>query len=147
VEIGGLKSVFWGTPPPQALEGIGGHCAEFIRQHARRHPQLEVHDLRAECVERQVYRVQATVANTGGLPTQVTEHGQRIAANGPVTVRLILDDRVELLSRGGLVELPSLAAMSGHADLEWFVRGPVGATVAVEARAPKAGLTRQSLHL
>ncbi|MCE5238799.1 M14 family metallopeptidase [bacterium] len=147
VEIGGLKSVFWGTPPPQALQTIGANCAEFILEHARRHPQLAIHSLTAEAVEGQVYRLQATVANTGGLPTQVTEHGSRVAANGPVTIRLVLGEGVTLLSRSGVVEQPSLPALSGHLDLEWFVRGPAGATVTVEAKAPKAGAARQSVQL
>jgi hypothetical protein len=147
VEIGGLKSVFWGTPPPQALEEIGANCAAFIMAHARRRPQLVIHRLTATPIEGQVVRLQATIANLGDLPTQVTEHGSRIAANGPVTIRLIRGEGVELLSRGDVTELPGLAALTGHADLEWFVRGPAGATVTVEAKAPKAGVARQSVCL
>ncbi len=147
VEIGGLKSVFWGTPPPQALRAIGGNCAKFIVEHARRHPQLAIHSFTATPVEGQVFRLQATVANTGGLPTQVTEHGSRIAANGPVAIRLSLGEGVELLSRTDLTEVASLPALTGHADLEWFVRGPAGATVTVEAKAPKAGSARASVTL
>jgi len=147
VEIGGLKSVFWGTPPPQALAEIGGNCAAFIVEHARRHPHLEVHRAVAEHMGGQIYRLRATVANTGGLPTQVTEQGSRIAANGPVRIRLVPGEGVAVLSRSDLLELPSLAALSGHVDLEWFVRGAPGATVTIEARAPKAGMARQSLGL
>ena len=147
VEIGGLKSVFWGTPPPQALDAIGSHCADFILEHARRHPALEVHSLRADPVGGDVYRVRATVANTGGLPTQITEHGHKAARNGPVTIRLVADEAVELLSRQAGLEVGSLAAMIGHVDLEWFVRGPAGPAVTVEATAPKAGVARASVQL
>lgn len=147
VEIGGLKSVFWGTPPPQALRTIGGSCAAFIAAHARRHPQLDVHSLQAEQMEGRVYRVRATVANTGGLPTQVTEHGSRIAANGPVTIRLEPGAGATVLSRSDMSEVASLPALRGHVDLEWFVRGPAGATVTVVAHAPKAGLVRRSVTL
>lgn len=142
VEIGGLKSVFWATPPPQAMPTIGARCAGFIIEHARRHPRLQVHELKAEPVAEGVYRVQATVANTGGLPTQITQQGHRIAKNGPVNIRLVLPEGAALLSRTGLHEVAALAAMNGHVDLEWFVRAPQGAKLAVEARAPKAGVAR-----
>lgn len=147
VEIGGLGSVAWATPPPQTMRSTSSRSADFICEHARHRPRLEIHNLRAERIEGQVWRVQGTVGNSGGLPTQITEHGRSIAANGPVRARLLLDQDMELLSRSDLVEVPSLAAMSGHIDLEWFVRAEAGAGVVLEARAPKAGLVRQSLRL
>jgi len=147
VEIGGMKSVFGATPPPQAMEAIGANCTAFIVEHARRHPQLAIQNLRAEHLEGQIYRVRATVANIGGLPTHITEQGRQIATNGPVTIRLWRPEGVELLSREEIVELPALAALTGHTRLEWFVRGPQGATVTVEAKAPKAGVTRATVSL
>lgn len=139
VEIGGLPTIPWTTPPAQELENSGPLCADFIVEHARRRPRLEVRDAQVEALGGAVYRLRAKVVNSGGLPTQITQHGRSIASNGPVTVRLGLTEGVELLSRKQLHEVTGLDALRGHLDLEWFVRAPEGAAVTITARAPKAG--------
>jgi hypothetical protein len=139
VEIGGLPIVTLCTPPAPELEGIGGHCADFILKHARRHPQLEVRDAQAERLTEGVYRLRARVVNTGGLPTQVTHQGLKIANNGPVTVRLELPEGTELLSRQQVIEVAGLEPLRGFVDVEWFVRAEPEAVATIIAHAPKAG--------
>lgn len=139
VEIGGLPIVPHTTPPATQLETIGPLCAEFIFEHARRRPKLEVRDVQVEPVGGEVYRLRAKAVNVGGLPTHVTQHGKGIQSNGPVTVRLELAEGVELLSRKQVHEIAGLEALRGHVDLEWFVRAPEGAVVTITAQAPKAG--------
>ncbi|MEN6401662.1 MAG: M14 family metallopeptidase [Armatimonadia bacterium] len=147
VEIGGLRSTCWATPPPQALEGIGHRCAHFIVEHAQRCPRLEIHNLAAEHVGGQIYRLTATVANVGALATQISEQGHRIAANGPVTVRLLASEGVEVLSRSNMWEFGALHALTGHAEVECFVRAQEGAQVKLRAEAPKAGVVEQVARL
>jgi hypothetical protein len=99
-----------------------------------------VQDCAAEPLGGGVYRVRATVANRGLLPTSITDQAQGLAHRPPVTVRLQPGEGVEVVSRGQLTELPGLAAMTGHADLEWFVRtSRPHANVEITVSHPKSG--------
>lgn len=140
VEVGGVKTTWYACPPPPMLEEIGTNCADFIAEHARRRPRLLVQDCAAEPLGGGVYRIRATVANRGLLPTHITAQAEALAHRPPVTVRLQPGEGVEVVSRGQLTELPGLAAMTGHADLEWFVRTPrPHASVEITVSHPKSG--------
>lgn len=147
VEIGGLPIVPCTTPPAPEMASIGPRCADFVIEHARRRPRLEVRDVQVEPLGGEVYRLRAKVGNVGALPTHITQHGRSIQSNGPVTVRLELPEGVELLSRKQVHETAGLEALRGHVELEWFVRGHTGATVTITAQAPKAGSATAEVQL
>lgn len=147
VEIGGLPIVTFCTPPADELAAIGERCAEFILEHARRRPRLEVRDVETVRLADDLYRLRARVVNAGALPTQITHHGRQVQANGPVTVRLQLPAGSEILCREQVREIPGLAPLRGFADLEWFLRAPAGASVQIRATAPKAGVGAVTVNL
>jgi hypothetical protein len=139
VEVGGLTCTDWACPLAGELLEIGERCADFIFTHADRHPRLEIGQAAVQQVEGQIYRVTATVANTGALPTNITLHGLGLAHRPPVTVRLEGSAGVEVLSRQALTELPQLSRLGGHQALEWFVRvAQPGSRLTITARHPRA---------
>jgi hypothetical protein len=139
VEVGGLTCTDWACPLAGELLEIGERCADFIFTHADRHPRLEIGQAAVQQVEGQIYRVTATVANTGALPTNITQQGQGLAHRPPVTVRLEGSAGVEVLSRQALTELPQLSRLGGHQALEWFVRvAQPGSRLTITARHPRA---------
>lgn len=148
VEVGGMPATGWATPPAAALEQSAPRCTDFILDHACRRPVLEVRQVEAEWLEGHLYRLRATVVNTGALPTYLSQQGKQIAANGPVTIRLRPGPGVRLVSRGQVRELPGLEALRGYVDLEWFLQTEHdGGEVTIEAYAPKAGSTEQVVAL
>ncbi len=135
VEIGGWRRHFLANPLSEDMATIAPRCTEFVLDHARRHPRLVITKVSVEPIEGRIYRLRATVMNTGDLPTQITELGHRIVQNEPVRVEI---RGAEVLSRGGVAELGQLAGISGYRDLEWFVRARPGDIVQISACAPKA---------
>jgi murein tripeptide amidase MpaA len=148
VEIGGLKTIPYCCPPSAALEQTTSNCADFIISHARHRPKLALNAARAEHIAGGVYRLTATVGNTGLLPTHITEQALGLAHQPPVTVRVLPGEGVRVVSRGALVEIEGLAALTGCRDLEWFVHRAVSeGTVEILAQHPKAGVARTQVIL
>lgn len=148
VEVGGLKTIPYCCPPPEALEQIGSDCADFIVSHARHRPRLVLNRVRAEHISGGVYRLTATVGNSGLLPTHITEQALNLAYHPPVTVRVLPTEGVSVVSRGALVEIEGLPALTGSRDLEWFVhREAATGAVTVVADHPKAGTVRAEVQL
>jgi hypothetical protein len=69
-----------------------------------------------------VYRVRATIANRGALPTYVTNKGKELGRFQTVLASLRPAEGVTLLSSEGHVELGHLSAVTGHSNVEWFVQ-------------------------
>ncbi len=148
VEIGGLRTVDYCCPPPESMEQIGSNCTDFIVSHARHRPRLVLDKVRAEHIAGGVYRLRATVGNSGLLPTHITEQALSLAHRPPVTVRVLPDEGVRVVSRGALVEIDSLPALTGSRDLEWFVhREAAAGVVEIVAQHPKAGTARARVQL
>ena len=69
-----------------------------------------------------VYRVRATIANRGALPTHVTNKGKELGRFQTVLASLRPAEGVMLLSSEGHIELGHLPAVTGHSTVEWFVQ-------------------------
>lgn len=137
VEIGGLRMNAFANPDPRELPGIAEGCTRFILEHAGRYPHLRIVGVRVDAVGSDIFRIRATVMNTGGFPTYIAETGRDVRANRSPMARLELGDGMEMLSREAGVELGHLGARSGKRDLEWFVKGR--GTARLVASAVKAG--------
>lgn len=161
VELGGADFIFlWGNPPTSLLrEEIAPH-AEFAVLQALASPRLEVRDVRVQPLGDGTWRVQAGVANTGWLPTDVTAWARKQQLVLPATVELLGD--VELLSGPARVQIGQLEGRSalrlgggerndGTADravATWVVRAAApGAEVTIEAVHPRAGRHRLTARL
>lgn len=135
VEIGGWRRHFLLTPASEDMATIGPRCALFILDHAGRYPRLELTKVEVTALEASLYRVRATVMNSGDLPTQITALGARVTGNEPVRVAL---KGAQVLSREEVFELGHLSGVCGARDVEWFVKAEPGSQATLRAWCPKA---------
>ena len=162
IELGGwdwLRS--WINPPPGRLaEEVAGH-ADFAIALALASPLLELPLVEAQALGEGTWRVRAGIANTGWLPTTVTERARTEELVLPVVAELIGPAGLEVLDGaarrelGQLDGLRSLALKGGapndgtpeRALVTWTVRAPEGTELVVEARHPRAGSARTTVRL
>jgi murein tripeptide amidase MpaA len=160
VEIGGLDLVrVWHNPPPKRLAAEVAPHADFAVLQALASPCLEVVQLEATAVGDGVWRVRAGIANTGWLPTTVSEWAAQKRLVLPIVAEVIGAD--EVLGSPARLELGQLAGRSTHrldggrrSDAtpdrclaQWLVRSGVGAELTVEARHQRAGVARGTVRL
>jgi hypothetical protein len=161
VEIGGWHAKFWGqNPPPEFLEAETEQQMEWILYLAEQSPLIEVSEPRVTEVGHGEYRVEATVTNTGFLPTSLTDRGyvgnqlpngtlrQQVVEPPAVTLRYRGADIVDGTARRVLGHLagsnPFLRAVTERSrTVSWIVR-PVDEDAAVQviARSDKGGTVR-----
>lgn len=157
VELGGWDDLCsWYNPPPSHLLGEVAPHADFAVFQALCAPCVEIVRLAARRLGEETWRVEAGVANTGWLPTHVTERARTQRLARPVVASLAGADVVGGPAR---IELGQLAGRShsrfadrndgtpDRALATWVVRAPEGATVAVTVSHERAGTARASLAL
>jgi zinc carboxypeptidase len=162
IEIGGWDwLVSWTNPPGSRLQDEVAPHADFAVFQALAAPALEVLLADAEPLGEGVWRVRAGVANTGWLPTTVTERARANDLVLPVVVELSVPAGVDVLDPPARREVGQLAGRSAHelrggrtndgtADrvlVTWTVRAATGADLTVEARHQRAGRVERSIRL
>ena len=136
VEIGGWRKFGQNNPFPEQLPEEVRRNVEFVLMQARNTPLLEISKLEAESLGGDVYRLQATVANTSFGPTELairSEQGRAVPVRAEVG-----GEGVEVLSTDNTIELGVLAGYE-DAEAEWLIRAAAGTVVAVKAWHPRAG--------
>ena len=162
VEIGGWHSKFWGqNPPPEFLEEETAMQLPWILYLAEQGPIVTVSEPVVTAMEDgETFRVEVTVANTGFLPTSLTDRGAegRERPDGTIDRQVVRAPAVTLEHPGlELVEgtartaIPHLAgsnpfleaAESPSRTVSWVVRA-VGGERAVRAtvNSDKGGVAR-----
>ena len=162
VEIGGWHSKFWGqNPPPEFLEEETVMQLPWILYLAEQGPLVTVSEPVVTAMEGgETFRVEVTVANTGFLPTSLTDRGAegRTRPDGTIDRQVVRAPAVTLEHPGlELVEgtartpIPHLAgsnpfleaANSPSRTVSWVVRA-VGGERAVRAtvNSDKGGVAR-----
>ncbi len=151
IELGGWNDLHtWINPPPHLLlDEVAGH-AEFAVHQAMCAPSLEIRHVRAYRLGPDTWRVEAGVANTGWLPTDVSALARKQHLGLPIVAELT-GDGVEVIDRPARQQLGQLAGRSAlrfhdgndgtpdRALRSWVVRGAEGATVRIEFRSDRAG--------
>ncbi len=158
VEIGGWRTRFWGqNPPPEFLEAEAAKQMPWILYLAEQAPRLELSGPTVTALDDGTFRVEATVSNTGYLPTSITDRGVvgRERADGTLDRQVVRAPAVTLTAVGvEIVDGPArrpIAHLAGSNQylqavtessrtVSWLVR-PSGAerAVRVTASADKAG--------
>jgi len=148
VEIGGWKR-FWLISPSldELRERIAPGSARFIMEYAERHAAVCIRHVTVDRLDGSIYRVRATVANSGAFPTNVSQHGLSLKAMKPVTVELITSGEAEVVSRRRYQEIGHLAGLTGSRELEWFIRGEEGARLTIRASSDKGGIAEEQVLL
>jgi len=167
IEIGGWdKMNFWRNPPPHLREREAARFPKWMTQIALSLPRLEVLRTEVRALGPDTWRVRFAVCNSGWLPAYVSK--QALARK---TVRGVIfeihlppgDTTISLLSGKERIEGPqleghapknSLQAFLPNRDItadravaEWVVRAPKGTTLAVSARADRAGAVKTTVSL
>ena len=171
VELGGVNAMYtWTNAPSSMLKAeVAPHTDVAIYQ-AMAAPRLEIKLVEAHSLGGDVWRVRVGVANTGWLPTDVTQHSRLMKLVLPVTIEIgpsgsasggTSSGAVDLVEGEARVRVGQLAgrakylldggAMSdGTPDRHlhtWLVRGRAGSTLAVTATHPRAGTATTTVTL
>jgi hypothetical protein len=159
VEIGGWDEVFlWANAPAHLLLAeVQGH-ARFAVHQALCTPKLEVLSARAVALGGDTHRVEVGIANTGWLPTEVTQraHDRRLVL--PIVAELTGAAVAQAgTARQELGQLAGRVAqrLSPHKNdgtpdrvlATWMVQAPAGTTVHVTVTHPRAGRVAAQLTL
>ena len=167
VEIGGWKSKFVLTnPPPQFLEGECHKNCMFTLYHAACLPELHVEKVSVEKLADDLYKVKATVANKGFMPTNVCQQAVNAGKAKPVTVEVAAahaEGGFSLVAGKAKQEIGHLQGLSGggrggmgwfggssggtEKDVEWIVRAKRGTKLVVKAESMRAGVDAAEVAL
>jgi hypothetical protein len=171
VEIGGWTHMYmFRNPPPVSMakteeakgflqETIHTNCL-FTLQHAACTPLIAIEETTAESLGDGLYKVTATVANTGFLPTFMTE---RALAHGTAkSVIVQLGGADEILIGQQTTDIGHLAGRDERTStwspwlrqwsatkhkLEWLVRASGGGTLTITAGAERGGVQSVEVSL
>ena len=140
VEIGGLNRTSHANPPPGDMPDVATAVTDFAVAFARYHPELELHDASAAPIGDDVYRLTATVVNTGRLPTNLTEQGRdtRTHISDRPRITISADQEIEVVTGRQRQELGHLDAQGGRETLVWVVKAASDTIVDSAANAARS---------
>jgi hypothetical protein len=159
VEIGGMDDfrVWTNAPSSRLRDEVAAH-ADFAVHHALLSPRLEILRTHVEQLGDGLWRVEAGIANTGWLPTHVTELARKNNLCLPGWVEITGADPVGSPARETFGNLAGRSAQlltggmrnDGTPDRHlhsWVVRAAAGTTVTVTASHERAGTTGTTVTL
>ncbi|MEY4176227.1 MAG: hypothetical protein RI900_3392, partial [Actinomycetota bacterium] len=158
IEIGGWDEVFfWSNAPGSRLLAEVKPHAEFAVHQALCSPRLEVLHTNVVSLGGDSWRVEVGVANTGWLPTFVTQWARDKRLVLPIVAELSGATvaggtaRQEIGQLGGRLDMQFAYGKSdGSPDrglVTWVVQAPAGTTVDVSVVHQRAGSTSVSIAL
>jgi murein tripeptide amidase MpaA len=164
VEFGGWDRMnYWRNPPPALREREAARFPAWLLQIGLSLPRLEVLRAEVRALGEDTWRVRFAVANSGYLPSYVTQRArERKTVRGtvfsihlPAGVSLVTGkEREEGEHLEGHAPKQSLQAFLPNRDVtgdravaEWVVRGPRGSAIALAATADRAGTVRTEVTL
>ncbi|HSM67412.1 MAG TPA: M14 family metallopeptidase [Ilumatobacteraceae bacterium] len=151
VELGGWNQLSsWTNPPPHLLLVEVDPHVDFAVAQALAAPCVEIRHTAVEQVDEKgsAWRVTVGVANTGWLPTTVSDHARSHGIVRPIIAELTGADVVDGPARRTLGQLAGASAVrlgGGRRDTpdrvtcSWLVRAAGGSEVTIEIRHERAG--------
>ena len=157
VELGGWDDIQSWINPPIALlaEEVKGH-AEFAIHQALAAPELELLHTRAVALGGDTWRVEVGIANTGWLPTYISEQGLKTGRVLPISATLsgatVVGGpaRIELGQLSGRLRARFDSCNDGTPDralATWVVQAAAGTSVAISVAHQRAGRVDTSVTL
>ncbi|MGZ4765623.1 MAG: M14 family metallopeptidase [Ilumatobacteraceae bacterium] len=157
IELGGWNEMCtWANPPLGRLAAeLEGH-ADFAIFQALAAPCVEIVRTAVVPLGGDTWRVEAGLANTGWLPTDVSQHARKQHMVLPVAATLSGADvvggpaRVEVGQLEGRLQIRFSPGNDGTPDrtlVAWVVRAPAGTPINVEVSHPRAGSRNVTLSL
>lgn len=145
-EVGGVDPFVEIAPPAAELTKATGAHADFVTEVAGKLAKVEILSAEATVVSDGLYKVTATVGNTGFLPTH-TSHGARIQTWLPVRLQIGVGGGVSLVSGRPQARAERLTGGTGVLKGEWMVRAPKGSRLKLEALTQNAGADQKEIVL
>ncbi|MDE2048886.1 MAG: carboxypeptidase [Betaproteobacteria bacterium] len=174
VEIGGWDTFSAiSNVPLDRLEAEVAKFPAWLLWQALISPKLELRKAHAQALGGDLWKVRLEVQNTGYLPTNVSKRSAERKVVEPLQAEITLPAGAHIVSSAGnsnasfgalpRVDLGQLTGWSHKhtgvsfwpdaeptgdlAVAEWVVRAPVGTTLQLAARHPRAGVTRTTVRL
>jgi hypothetical protein len=147
VEVGGFAPFALLNPAGAVLDSLGHQQADWVLDLVRMLPKVSVlSPVSVEAVGPRVWRVKATVTNTGYLPSNAAI-GERSRLPMRVKVELGLRGNQSLGSGRKLQYISAIDGSGSTQEFAWLVIGDTGSTIELTVGAPNAGLTTQTITL
>ena len=148
VEVGGLRPFLRLNPPADRLEPLAKKHWQFLRSLVGLLPQLAFERIKTEPLGDGVWRITASVANRGYLPT-ASKMGQTTGRPHPLQIELEMSEDVTLATGPARRRLPTLDGRGGKAEQVWVVVAPQGQAVSLRLRvwSPSVGEKSESIEL
>ena len=147
VEVGGFKPYLRLNPPAKELDGLAEKHLAFLLDIAGRLPQSSIEPPKVESLGGGLFRVTATVVNSGFLPT-MSEMGRINDAAYPLQLKIEMPKGTRFLHGTERTRLERLTGSGGNRVQSWTVRRPEGSTsTTVRVYAPAVGEQSISFEL
>jgi len=143
VEVGGLAPFLAYNPPYDQVRELIDQHADFAVALSKHRPMISLNNVRTEQVDENLWRVKATVVNTGMMPT-TSQIGDDFNWVKRLRVELELGDG-QALSTGRPIYLFPAMDSGDSRELSWLVRG--NGTATLSAGAPHLGTETITLNL
>lgn len=145
VEIGGWKRLYRNNAPPKLLEETCEKMTRFFLAHAEAYPRLRANFHEITHLGDNVHKISVAIRNDGYLPTNITQQAIKMKEAKPVTARIDLGDRDELVMGNQKQELGYINGYGGRKKAEWTVRFASSPSGTVTISSKRAGTVRLSI--
>lgn len=155
VEIGGFDRKFiHQNPPCKYLLQEVEKTTQFMIENAYALPKIKFESVKAEAVGEGIYKLEAVLANTGYMPTYLTESAKRQKIDQPVQIIVEGAEVVEgkaVVSAGDLEGISGVKTFYGYEGITtvkhqpqfkkytWIIKGNPSDEVVLNACSQKAG--------
>jgi len=146
VEIGGFRPYALTNPPPERISELGTSHAAFLMDLAGLLPRIAIVETEVESHGGGLFTISAEVANQGFFPTALRQ-GVVAGSVDPVTVQIEVPFEDLVTGDAKSSQIPTLAGSGTRTRFEWLIRGSVGESVEIWARAQKGGTDRVTVQL
>lgn len=144
VEVGGFLPGVQSNPLFNSLKTLTPQYAAFFFKLAKLMPKLEVFTS-VESLDKQVYRVTATIKNNGYLPT-TSEMGDKSQWVRKVKAELLVQDGQKIVSGNRFYLINQIPGGSAH-EQSWLVMGRKNSKVKIEVGSPSVGAVSKVITL
>jgi len=145
VEIGGRKPFVTLAPRPSEAMDLIKKQLPFTRELSGMLPSIKLGRIEIEKRGSNVFKVDAWVTNTGGLPYP-THQGQRCKRPSPATIT-ITGKSIKLLEGKKRTAIGLLEGSGGAKKLSWLIKGSGGSTFKIDAHTFSAGQDSKTVTL
>ena len=147
-EAGGIRPFVLLNPPVKELDALAEKHVKFVAELTDRLPQLKFAEVKAEALGGGVYRVTATVINTGYLPT-LSEMAEVTRTASPLQWELTAPKDTIWLTGRPRGSQARLEGSGGKAEKTWLLRipGDVPPSLSLRLSAPAVGAAEVSIPL